>query len=492
MESFKEFADFDLSLDQIAEELKEEKIPVQHASDSVAKVLGTKGAVRFIMHLKPGAEKHTSWDNINNALKKQGVKQQHIVKIATHVKPAQFKEGAEIDEAKDSVERDASGKLKSWKHEGDWRKSTGSGTITDKSGAKHTPYSRARDMARAAIKKTLAKEETRQIDELKKSTIASYAKKSAAELPKHQANATLKHTGPIANAHAGKHPKTGESPIQWDDRKVKNRGAGIARAVDKLAKEEVQVDEAIKGWKHAHSDIAKSRAAASDASKSVHLHVLTKAGKESGMHDARKSFSSVADAEKHHENIHKLNPGKSYKHNLYVDGKLVKTLGESVDKCNVCGQTPCNCTYITEEIHRIGVTVSDPNHSMASQRKEKVQKFVRITGGSHSEAQDRAKKHYAKKGYKVHDTWHAGMVKEEVNLDEAVSSDSKSRYEYTNGKKPSGTGHWMFSTVHPREHDVKKHKDQTVSVHGTFSDASKKAAAHFKEKGHKGEIHVLS
>lgn len=79
----------------------------------------------------------------------------------------------------------------------------------------------------------------------------------------------------------------------------------------------------------------------------------------------------------------------------------------------------------------------------------------------------------------------------DVGLDEAVSSDSKGRYEYSNGKKPSGRGNWMFSTVKPSEHDVKKHADQTVSVQGTFGDAAKKAAAHFKEKGHKGEIHVM-
>lgn len=79
----------------------------------------------------------------------------------------------------------------------------------------------------------------------------------------------------------------------------------------------------------------------------------------------------------------------------------------------------------------------------------------------------------------------------DTGLDEAVSNDSKGRYEYSNGKKPSGRGNWMFSTVKPSEHDFKKHADQTVSVQGTFSDAAKKAAAHFKEKGHSGEIHVM-
>ena len=83
-----------------------------------------------------------------------------------------------------------------------------------------------------------------QLDELKKSTLASYAKKSASQLPTHQTNATLKHTGPIANAHSGKHPKTGESPVQYDDRKVRTRQQGIIRAVDKLAKEEVELEEA--------------------------------------------------------------------------------------------------------------------------------------------------------------------------------------------------------------------------------------------------------
>lgn len=77
-------------------------------------------------------------------------------------------------------------------------------------------------------------------------------------------------------------------------------------------------------------------------------------------------------------------------------------------------------------------------------------------------------------------------------LDEAVSQSSKDNYEWTHSSKPKGHGNWFFSTVHPRQHDFDKHKDQTVNVTGTFGDAAKKAQAHFKEKGHKGEIHVLT
>lgn len=95
-----------------------------------------------------------------------------------------------------------------------------------------------------------------------------------------------------------------------------------------LSFEETQVSETvgIKGWKNAHSDIMKHRAAAKEAGKSVQTVRLKKDGGESGMHDAKKGHSSVEDAEKHHENLKSLNPGRNVAHNLYVDGKLVKKL----------------------------------------------------------------------------------------------------------------------------------------------------------------------
>ena len=91
-----------------------------------------------------------------------------------------------------------------------------------------------------------------------------------------------------------------------------------------------KLDEAIKGWKHAASDIAKARRDASDSAKTVHLHRLKADGAESGMHDARKPFNSVEDAIAHHENLLKLNPGKKIKHNLYIDGKMDRVLKEEV------------------------------------------------------------------------------------------------------------------------------------------------------------------
>jgi len=67
--------------------------------------------------------------------------------------------------------------------------------------------------------------------------------------------------------------------------------------------------------------------------------------------------------------------------------------------------------------HRISVTVSDPDHTMVSKRKEKMQKTVVVTHSSNKEgAQKVGEKFYKKKGYIVHDSHHAGMVNEEVEL----------------------------------------------------------------------------
>lgn len=65
--------------------------------------------------------------------------------------------------------------------------------------------------------------------------------------------------------------------------------------------------------------------------------------------------------------------------------------------------------------HRISVTVSDPDHTMVSKRKEKMQKTVIVTHSDNKEgAQKVGEKFYKKKGFIVHDSIHAGMVKEET------------------------------------------------------------------------------
>ena len=62
--------------------------------------------------------------------------------------------------------------------------------------------------------------------------------------------------------------------------------------------------------------------------------------------------------------------------------------------------------------HRVSVTVSDPQHTMVSKRKEKIEKKVRISAKSESDAVELAKDHYKKQGYKIHDANHIGIVEE--------------------------------------------------------------------------------
>lgn len=95
--------------------------------------------------------------------------------------------------------------------------------------------------------------------------------------------------------------------------------------------EEAELVEAIKGWKHAHSDIMRNRAAQSAADNEVALHSLKKDGSESGMHDARKTFRSEEEAREYHKRVRGLNPNRNIRHNLYINGKHSETLGEEVE-----------------------------------------------------------------------------------------------------------------------------------------------------------------
>jgi hypothetical protein len=98
----------------------------------------------------------------------------------------------------------------------------------------------------------------------------------------------------------------------------------ISKVMSAVKKEEADLDENIKGWKNAASDIQKMRSA---QGKTVKLVSLKKDGTESKMNDATKTFRSEDEAQEHHDRVTKLNPKSKIAHNMYVDGKHVKTLG---------------------------------------------------------------------------------------------------------------------------------------------------------------------
>jgi arginine/lysine/ornithine decarboxylase len=79
---------------------------------------------------------------------------------------------------------------------------------------------------------------------------------------------------------------------------------------------------------------------------------------------------------------------------------------------------------------------------------------------------------------------------EEQVINETVSI-SDAGYQRTHGKKPSGTGNWMFSKH--KNHDVSSHPmDDLFQHNGTYSTAKKAAVKHFEAKGHTGIIHTQS
>jgi hypothetical protein len=124
-----------------------------------------------------------------------------------------------------------------------------------------------------------------------------------------------------------------------------------------------EVNEEIKGWKNAGSDIARMRKARGDEAKTVHLHRLKKDGSESGMHDARKSFSSQEDAQRHHDNSRKLNPKSDIRHNLYIDGKQVSTLKESAPR-------------FIEKVRQAEKSASTGNHKTAKMHLDNARSFM--------------------------------------------------------------------------------------------------------------------
>ena len=78
-------------------------------------------------------------------------------------------------------------------------------------------------------------------------------------------------------------------------------------------------------------------------------------------------------------------------------------------------------------MHRIGLTVTDPNHPMVSKRGETIQKTVRVKGDDREKAINSAIAHLRRKGYKVHDHHYIGTVDQGVAegfLNEASSDEA--------------------------------------------------------------------
>lgn len=90
------------------------------------------------------------------------------------------------------------------------------------------------------------------------------------------------------------------------------------------------------------------------------------------------------------------------------------------------------------EKHRVAVTISDPNHTMVSKRKETQQKHIRVSATNKLDAKVNAEKHYTKQGFKVHGSEHVGMVKEEAEQVDEAAVDAKGYKSSTGGLTQKG------------------------------------------------------
>lgn len=79
------------------------------------------------------------------------------------------------------------------------------------------------------------------------------------------------------------------------------------------------------------------------------------------------------------------------------------------------------------QVHRVSLTLTDPNHSMTTMRKQKMEKRVKVHARDQQHAVDSAIMHFKKKGYKVHDHNYIGLHKESVEQIEEAADKEEGR-----------------------------------------------------------------
>lgn len=122
-------------------------------------------------------------------------------------------------------------------------------------------------------------------------------------------------------------------------------------------------------------------------------------------------------------NQHKIDKNKNGK----VDGhdfKLLRKEEKEDEMCEQCDmpESECECDHDGKEMkegkHVIGVTISDPNHPMVSQRNEKKMRKAKVSAVDKDTAINTAISYYKKRGMKVHDHNYIGLHNEETKTND--------------------------------------------------------------------------
>lgn len=146
------------------------------------------------------------------------------------------------------------------------------------------------------------------------------------------------------------------------------------------------------------------------------------------------------------------------------DIRNVTVESEQIDKISKVD----HMSQITEQKHRVGVTVSEPDHPRLSMRKETILKFAHVTAGSNSDAIEKAKKFYKKAGYKIHDAHYVGIVNEDTEQIDEIDLD----WQYKNIMQTKGLSDRAKKQTTDIYNKLKK-KEQTIPQKKVTEDADR-------------------
>lgn len=316
-------------------------------------------------------------------------------------------------------------------------------------------------------------ESVQHIDELSKSTLASYAKKASRDARIKMA------TGKDFERHAitSRKPEYKAGAKEWENKyksDARKREAGVNKAIDRLAKEEVELDEEM-----SHSELAKyhkektnkhgNRAAAlftdNNPDHPDHPHYESHRDAKYAHYDAYEAHKKAAasgnpkDSAAAHAASKKANSIKTSEptnEEVELDEGITKDTGwkpapkerkdqygnpiktQNVPKRLARQGMPKQPMKEESEdrpgIHKVSVTINDKDKD---DRDTKTEKMLKVKANNQAAALKIAKSHYGNKGYKVHTASYHG-IHEEGKLSSGAKDPCWKGYEMVGTKKKNG------------------------------------------------------
>jgi len=219
-----------------------------------------------------------------------------------------------------------------------------------------------------------------------------------------------------------------------------------------IQKEEVVEDDIddVRVTAHPHSHVGHAMTSPTDSSNLRHQKIRYRLGEEVELNEehyekaeAHRAKAMEAkkkgDAEMYHHHMSNHYDSIAQWHDSKGRHNMSDLSGQKAEKHHEASLNggKLKTEEVTEEPamkHRVAVTVSDPNNTAVSKRKEQVQKFAKVTAGSEADAVKKASAHFKKAGFKIHGAEHHSMVKEDLN---ELSNDTLGSYKKKAGEQAS-------------------------------------------------------